>query len=268
MSPAKAKPAAPFEPDPRAWLTPERCDQLQQQLGASSPLLRQGGLWRAALGYWVRWQASLEADWPAEQEQAVLAELEQQWFAKHSLAEAGLSGAELRAKLRVGPAVARWSRQQWGHRLESLYLQRKSLLDRASCRLLRLRDKNLALELYHRIKAVETSFEQAAQEFGEGPERHQGGLIPLQPLERMPFGLAPLLQRLEPGRLSMPLRLDKGFCLVQLESFQPSQLDPATEELLLAEQLQLWVEAVLDQLVAALGSGNDLNQSSVLDSQH
>jgi parvulin-like peptidyl-prolyl isomerase len=257
MSESKANPAAPFEPDPQRWLTPERRDLLWQQLGAGASLLRQGGLWRAALGYWVRWQASLEAEWPVDEEQASLEELEQQWLTKNSLEEAGLSAAELRAKLRVAPAVARWSRQQWGHRLESLYLRRKSQLDRASCRLLRLRDKNLALELYHRIKAAETSFEQVAREFGEGPERQQGGLLPLQPLERMPFGLAPLLERLEPGRLSMPLRLNQGFCLVQLEQFQPSQLDAATEELLLAEQLRLWIDAVVDVLVAELGCSDE-----------
>ena len=257
MSNSTPTPAAPFEPDPQHWLTPERLALLQQQLGSGATLLRQAGLWRAALGYWVRWQASLEAEWPADEEQACLEDLTQQWQAKHTLKVAGFSAAELQAKLRVGPAVARWSRQQWGHRLESLYLQRKSQLDRASCRLLRLKDKNLAVELYHRIKGAETSFEQAAREFGEGPERLQGGFLPLQPLERMPFGLAPLLQRLEPGRLSMPLRLDPGFCLVQLEQFQSSQLDGATEELLLAEQLRLWIDAVVDRLVAGLSSPDE-----------
>lgn len=243
---------APQEPDPKLWLSLERRELLRRQLEAGSPLLRRAGLWRPALGYWVRWQASLEAEWPMHEERPVLDELVQQWMAKNSIEEVGLSVDELRAKLRVGPAVSRWSRQHWAHRLQTIYLQRKSQLDRASCRLLRLKDKNLAQELYHRIKAGETSFEQAAMEFGYGLERYQGGLLPLQPLERMPFGLAPLLERLEPGRLSMPLRLEPGFCLVQLESFQPSQLDAETEELLLAEQLQLWIDAVVNVLVADL----------------
>jgi len=174
-----------------------------------------------------------------------------------------LTEAEVRAKLRVAPALARWSRQQWGHRVESLYLKRKALLDRASCRLLRLSDKNLALELYHRIKAGETSFERAARDFGQGPESQVGGLIPLQPLENMPYGLAPLMTRLEKGRLSMPLRLASGFCLVQLESFQPAQLNAETEDLLLAEQLRVWIEAVVDSMAYEL---RYLYQSSTADS--
>ena len=236
----------PAEPDPSHWLSDTKLLLLERHLGMCGPTLRQAGLWRAALGYWVRWQASLEAVWPEDEEKTVMEQLEQDWLAKNSMNEACLDIDELRSKLRVAPAVQIWSRQQWGHRLETLYLQSKSMLDGASCRLLRLSNKNLAQELYHRIKAGESSFETLAKQFGEGPERIQGGLVPFMPLGEMPFGLAPLLERLEPGKLSNPLRLNQGFCLVQLEIFKPSKLDPPTEELLLAEQLRLWIDSVVD----------------------
>ena len=239
----------PAEPDPSHWLSDTRLKLLEQHLGICAPTLRQAGLWRAALGYWVRWQASLDAVWPADEEKAVLVQLEDDWLSRNSLSEACLDIDELRSKLRVTPAVQLWSRQQWGHRLETLYLQSKSKLDRASCRLLRLSNKNLAQELYHRVKAGEASFEAVARQFGEGPERTQGGLMPIMPLGEMPFGLAPLLERLEPGKLSNPLRLNQGFCLVQLEIFKPSKLDPPTEELLLAEQLRLWIDSVVDRFL-------------------
>jgi hypothetical protein len=216
----------------------------------------------------VRWQASLDAVWSKADEESLIAELERQWLAKNSLQVAGLNLEELRAKLRVAPAVKRWSRQQWGHRLESLYLQRKSHLDRASCRLLRLRDKDLAHELYHRIKASEASFEQLAFQFGEGPERAQGGLLPLQTLERMPFGLAPLLESLKPGNVSLPLRLNEGFCLVQLECYQPSQFDEVTEELLLSEQLSLWIDIVVDHISIVLRSPDQVVDLNLVDKQH
>ena len=239
----------PAEPDPSHWLSDTRLILLEQHLGICAPTLRQAGLWRAALGYWVRWQASLDAVWPVDEEKAVLVQLEDDWLSRNSLSEACLDIDELRSKLRVTPAVQLWSRQQWGHRLETLYLQSKSKLDRASCRLLRLSNKNLAQELYHRVKAGEASFEAVARQFGEGPERTQGGLMPIMPLGEMPFGLAPLLERLEPGKLSNPLRLNQGFCLVQLEIFKPSKLDPPTEELLLAEQLRLWIDSVVDSFL-------------------
>ena len=68
----------------------------------------------------------------------------------------------------------------------------------------------------------------------------------------MPFGLAPLLQHLKPGQVCQPMRLGKGFCVVELIEFQISQLDDATSELLLAEQLRLWIDSVVDVLEADL----------------
>lgn len=242
----------PTEPDPCSWLTKERREELTRLTTTVRPLLQQAGLWRATLVYWVREQVSLEACWDSDDEQKTLDELEKQWLVETPPETHNLDRNMLRAKLRVKPASARWCREKWGHRLESLFLQSKSQLDRASCRIIRVKSKPLAIELYHRIKAQETSFELVAREFGEGPERHQGGLIPLQPLRTMPFGLAPVLERLKPGLLSQPMRLGKGFCLVELIESQISQLDEVTSEALLAEQLRLWIDSVVDEMEATL----------------
>ena len=164
----------------------------------------------------------------------------------------GLDHEMLKDKIRVAPAVEIWSREQWGHKIESLYLQKKEQLDQASCRFLRVREKRMASELYYRIKSGETSFGKAAQDFSEGPERDSGGLIPLQPLKSIPFGLAPLLQRLEAGRVSQPMRLGKGYCLVELLEFRHRRLDKKVESLLLAEQLRLWIDSVVDVLETEL----------------
>ena len=114
----------------------------------------------------------------------------------------------------------------------------------------------MAIELYHRIKSGETTFEEASWAYGEGPERIKGGLMPMQSLVHFPLGLAPLLEKLEPGKLSMPLGLGKGYCLVQLEDWQQSQLDKGTQDYLLAEQLRYWIDSVVDELVNVLGSLN------------
>ncbi len=243
----------PIDPDPNAWLTEERCKQLLRLTSSARPLLIQAGLWRATLTYWVREQVSLEVRWDSEDEQQKLDELEAEWNSKSPKNPQNFERDVLRAKLRVTPAALIWCQKQWGHRLESLFLQCKSQLDRSSCRLIRLRSKPLATELYHRIKAGETTFEVAARDYGEGPERNQNGLIPLQPLGSMPFGLAPVLEHLKPGQISQALRLGKGFCLVELVESQKSQLDEATSEALLGEQLRLWIDSVVDIAEATLG---------------
>jgi len=243
---------APLEPDPATWLTPERASLLLHQFAPCASILRQSGLWRAVLGYWVRLQISLEVEWFNEAKKPNIDELVIKWQEKNPEKAILLTDEEMRCKIRVPLAASLWSRQQWSHKLETLYLNSKNDLDQASCRLLRLDDKNIAFELYHRIKAGESTFERASSEFGVGPERFNGGLINLQPLKHMPFGLAPLLERLKPGQLSMPLRLTPDFCLVQLISYEPCQLDSRTEDYLLAEQLRLWIDTVVDVIVSDL----------------
>ena len=247
MATMNAQTGAPTEPDPSRWLTETRRSEIIAQFASSRRLLQQGGLWRVTLGYWVRWQASLDAEWSKEDEDDCLALLKKQWHEKHA-GNSNIDDELLLQKLRVTPAVERWSRDQWNHRLDSLFLQCKDQLDRASCRFLRVREKRIASELYYRIKAGETTFANAANEFSEGPERNNGGFIPLQPLKSIPFGLAPLLQHLETGKLSQPLRLGKGYCLVELVEFKSSSLNEDIETLLLAEQLRLWIDSVVDVL--------------------
>ena len=70
---------APTEPDPRNWLTVERRNQIMGLTKSSRPLLIQAGLWRATLGYWVRWQASIEVKWPEGEDEKDLDELVEQW---------------------------------------------------------------------------------------------------------------------------------------------------------------------------------------------
>ena len=242
----------PLEPDPIDWLTTKRRENFKDIFGTSETFLLQAGLWRATIGYWVRWQASLEADWDPADENKELNILMNEWKKKNESEIQTIKDDTLKAKLRVKPAIERWSKQNWSHRVDSLFLIHKSQLDRASCRLLRIENKHMANEVYHRIKARETTFEAAAYEYGEGPEKYRGGVIPEQSLANMPFGLAELLIRLKPGRLSKPLRLGDGFCLVELISFKSSTLDESTTTKLLAEQMRLWIDSVVDVLESEL----------------
>jgi len=251
-------PAPPSDPPICDWLTPQRLDRLSQDLDQAVELLLQAGLLPSVLQYWVRREiaeeiASSDA-WPQNEQHAELEVLEQAWRAKHDPAALGLTDQLLRRKLLVAPGCRRWARRQWQHRLETLYLDRKQQLDRASCYLLRVSDKNLALELYHQLRASEASFEELSLRHGEGPERFQGGLLPLQPLARMPLGLADVLATLSPGQLMPPRRLGKGFALVQLKSFEPTLLDTATEEGLLDLELASWIKAVVTALQSPLTS--------------
>ena len=52
-----------------------------------------------------------------------------------------------------------WSALQWSDKLESMYLRNKAKLDKVSFKMITVSNKNLATEIYHRLKANEASFD-------------------------------------------------------------------------------------------------------------
>tara|TARA_Y100000739_G_scaffold216816_1_gene212682 strand:- start:491 stop:1135 length:645 start_codon:yes stop_codon:yes gene_type:complete len=205
-----------LDPAPEEWLSDERKNRLVSELGASASLLHEADVLESVLNHWIRRE---------------------------------LADGAVDSKACLG-----WARTQWGHRLESLFLQQKQDLDQASCRLLRVGNSALALELHHRILAEEASFEQLSMQFATGSERFHGGLFKLQPLSKFPIGLVKILRNLRPGEISKPLGLGKEFCVVQLNEFVPAVQGEATDQKLLSNQLQLWVHGMSVHLKAQLSS--------------
>ena len=65
-------------------------------------------------------------------------------------------------------------------------MERKNLLDRVSCSLLRVKNKYLALELYQRLKSNESSFEEVSWKYGEGVERKHAGYFTMRRVANCP----------------------------------------------------------------------------------
>ena len=238
--------SAPAEPRLDDWCTAARLELLFEQLHSAREVLLWSGQIETVLRGWVRRQLVVEAiqnawfvplpssddtskpcpqEWPDH--------LHQTWQQRDQ-------------------ALLAWAEQQWGHALESLYLARKSQLDRLTFRLLRVSNGGLAMELYHRIKAGEASFEQLSWEFGEGAERFRAGLMKNQPLDKMSKTLVPLLANLQTTELQPPRAMGKQFVLYQLVERHPLVFDQATRQQLLMEQLTCWEVPLLERLAAHL----------------
>ena len=128
-------------------------------------------------------------------------------------------------------------------------MSKKAELDKASCLLLRVKDKDLITELYYRIKNNESTFRSVSYEFGEGPESQQGGLISLTPLSKLPFGLSKVIPTLTIDTLNGPYRHGSYYSIIQLKEFCPCELDRSVEDYLLSQQLALWIENAVDYVL-------------------
>jgi parvulin-like peptidyl-prolyl isomerase len=143
-----------------------------------------------------------------------------------------------------------WCRERWGSDLQTIFLRRKAEFDRVSYSLLRLRDAELAAELYQQIKEGEALFSDLASRFSEGPEKRSGGLLGPVPLSQPHPALAKLLQVSKPGQIWPPKVLDGWWVVVRLEKLMPATLDPALQERLLLEEGERTLQRQRQQLAA------------------
>ena len=239
-----------LDPSPNDFLTSDRLNRLRDALEGSYEILNMSSQLRPVLMYWLRREVSVEACaseqiWPAKERVPELTFLYNKWMEKHDPIALGFTEDQVRAKILVAPGVERWALWNWGNRLKTIFLAKKVGLDKASCRLIRVKDKYWANELYHRALAQEATFEELAWKFGEGSERIQGGLIPLQNLKKMPVGLDSLLPTLNLEEITKPLRLGDEFGIVQLLIWDPAKLDSDTKKLLLDQEFSIWLKEMI-----------------------
>ena len=207
-----------LDPAPEEWLSEERKNRFLSELGATAPLLQEMNVLDNVLNHWIRRE---------------------------------LAGGAVDSE-----ACLRWARTQWGHRLESLFLQQKQDLDQVSCKLLRVVHPGLATEIYHRLLNQESSFEQLSMQFGVGPERFHGGLLKLQYVKDLPKGLGKLLIHLNDGELMKPLQFANKFVVIQLIQRVSAVFDESTKQLLLSNELQKWIQGMSSCMKAQLGLPN------------
>ena len=150
-----------------------------------------------------------------------------------------------------------WARSVWSHRLDHLFLENKNKLDQVSCRLCRLSNQGLALEMYHRLLEKEVTFEQLSIQYGEGQERFNGGLFKLQNIENLPEGIQFYLRKMSVGEITKPITIGKQVALLQLVEKQPAVRSPETENRLFERQFQLWLQGMCKFLSDHLQLVND-----------
>mgnify|MGYP006270169491 CR=1 FL=1 len=189
----------------------------------------------------------LPEEWLSEQREAFLgaATLED------GLSAHGWLEADLDLHLRRPEALKRFAEQRFGPGLEEQFLTHGAQRDTIIYSLIRVRDRALAQELWIRLEEQEMTFAEAALSFGEGPEADRKGVIGPLPIGQLqPQVLADSLRRLQPGELHPPFQLGEWQVLMRLEKLTPASFDAHTREQMLQEQLNSFLNARVEQLLA------------------
>lgn len=165
------------------------------------------------------------------------------WLDSQGMSESQLEDLAVRPLL-----IEKFKQANWGSKVESYFLTRKTNLDQVVYSLIRTKDLGLAQEIYFRILEGEQSFAELARQYSEGPEAHTGGLLGPVPLSQPHPALAKLLSVSQPSQLWPPRTLGEWFVIVRLEKFIPAQFDDAMRRYLLDEMFENWMREQLQKI--------------------
>lgn len=155
---------------------------------------------------------------------------------------------------------SQWCQQQWGQKLEALFLKHKNQLDRASGFFLELEDPGLAREFYLQLSEGEASFNDLHRRHCQEHPQRRGGRIGPTALSALPPALADLIRSSPPKTVREPLLIaPRRWAIVLVEQFQSARLDdPAIPEQL----LELEGEAELKPRIENWFKGQEIKKSS------
>ena len=161
----------------------------------------------------------------------------------------GLSQQDLIWQICLENRIKIYCEQNFMHKAEARFLERKENLDTVVYSLLRVQDPMMARELYMRIAGNEADFNALAGEFSQGPERNTKGVIGPVPLTQAHPILAERLRTTEAGKLMEPFQIEDWWLVARLERHAQARFDTETAIRMAREMFENWVS---DQTAAII----------------
>lgn len=141
--------------------------------------------------------------------------------------------------------IAKFKEAFWGNQVKHYFFKNKQQFDRVVYSIIRVKDFNLAQELYFRIQAKEQSFAELARQYSQGAESELGGLVSSVELRNLPQPLKKALSTNQTEGNTLPVRLGKWMTIVRLEKYINAQLDKQTQQRILNEFFDNWLRQQL-----------------------
>ena len=161
----------------------------------------------------------------------------QQWLQLEGLTEADLI---CRAERQL-----RWQllcEQRFKGQASTLFLKRKSQLDRVSYSLLWIAEEGLAHELFLQLSEGERDLEEIASDLNTGKPAVPSGQHGPVPLGDVPEGLREMLRVSQPGKLWSPKEAEGGWCIVRLDQLLPAVFNQGLKQELVLELGAEWLQ--------------------------
>jgi parvulin-like peptidyl-prolyl isomerase len=160
----------------------------------------------------------------------------EQWLQQQHLTREGLAaliGRELR--------LQKFKADKWTVPVESHFVQRKAQMDQVVFSMIRVKDVDVAEEIYFRILSEEATFMDLAPQYSDGIEAKTKGISGPVELGKLDPSLANALVTAQPLEVLAPFKISNWWVVVQLETIIPIELDENTRARLTEELFTLWI---------------------------
>ncbi len=153
-----------------------------------------------------------------------------------------------------------WCIKNFEDKIVNYYLERKPYLDMIEYSIIRVKNENLANELFLRIKEGEDKFEDIANNYSEGAEKNTNGHIGPIPLGNAHPHLAHLLQISEKGQLCSPRKIDKWWVILKKEKLLNSSLNDEIIQKLSLELGMSFLNKSTDNFIERYSERNNIQE--------
>lgn len=180
-------------------------------------------------------QQAIQQFW--QRQQIVTSDEQSNWLQTHHLTSNQVQELALRDF-----KLAQFKHAQWNDQVEAYFLQRQADLMQIVYSLIRVKEVELANDLYARIQAGQP-FATLAQQYSQGGEAKTGGRIGPVPLHRPHPVIRKILVNSKPGEVGAPQSIEGWFVLIRLEHCISASLDETTHQQLLDELFHRWLQS-------------------------
>ncbi len=141
------------------------------------------------------------------------------------LQEQGLQYKDHINNLKTSCYIGTFAINMFERKAEAHFLKRKDQLDQYTYSLLRVRDSDLAHELYLQIDSNENEFGEISRKYSEGPEKNTNGIIGPSNINNTHPRLKEKLQSSKKGDLIKPFNIEEWWIFTRLEDKIESSFD-------------------------------------------
>jgi parvulin-like peptidyl-prolyl isomerase len=146
--------------------------------------------------------------------------------------------------------LQKFKTSKWETQVESYFCQRKSQIDRVVFSMIRVKEIDVAEEIYFRLVSEEASFVELAPLYSEGIEAKTKGISGPVELGKLDPILANALITLQPLEVLPPLQIGEWWVVLQLETIIPAQLDAEMRQYLADELFNQWTYEEVQKLIS------------------